>query len=162
VRARLTVPCLDRVEFDGDRCNALVHLASAQLGGWMPRALTTSGGYARAFLKAARGEAEHLMAVADGTGKVGTALAANPRVDGTILDVRRTPHLTVELDDTNEPDLEVRGAVCQCVARLADNLKPEYAEALRRIEVDGVAVKDYAALGRHHQEQCRGARVPGA
>ncbi|MBL8974662.1 MAG: hypothetical protein JNK56_28970 [Myxococcales bacterium] len=30
------------------------------------------------------------------------------------------------------------------VARLADNLKPEYAEALRRIEVDGVAVKDYA------------------
>jgi RNA polymerase sigma-70 factor (ECF subfamily) len=33
---------------------------------------------------------------------------------------------------------------CQCVARLADNLKPEYAEALRRIEVDGVAVKDYA------------------
>jgi RNA polymerase sigma factor (sigma-70 family) len=40
---------------------------------------------------------------------------------------------------------ELRGAVCQCVARLADNLKPEYSEALRRIEVDGLAVKDYAA-----------------
>jgi hypothetical protein len=92
VRARLTVPCLDRVEFDGDRCTALVHLASAQLGGWMPRALTTSGGYARAFLTAARGEAEHLRAVADGTGKVGAALAANPRVDGTLLDIRQLPH----------------------------------------------------------------------
>ncbi|HEY5282379.1 MAG TPA: sigma factor-like helix-turn-helix DNA-binding protein [Polyangia bacterium] len=34
--------------------------------------------------------------------------------------------------------------VCQCVAQLADTLKPEYADALRRIEVDGIAVKDYA------------------
>jgi len=57
---------------------------------------------------------------------------------------RRLAALAAELD-TAEPADEVRGAVCQCVARLADNLKPEYAEALRRIEVDGVAVKDYAA-----------------
>jgi RNA polymerase sigma-70 factor (ECF subfamily) len=34
--------------------------------------------------------------------------------------------------------------VCPCVARLAGELKPEYAEALRRVEVDGVAVKDLA------------------
>ena len=92
VRARLTVPCLDRVEFDGDRCTALVHIASAQLGGWMPRPLTTSGGYARAFLTAARGEAQHLTPFADGAGEVGAALAANPRVDKTILDVRQIPH----------------------------------------------------------------------
>jgi RNA polymerase sigma factor (sigma-70 family) len=57
---------------------------------------------------------------------------------------RRLAALASELAAT-EPDVEVRGAVCQCVARLADNLKPEYAQALRRIEVDGVAVKDYAA-----------------
>jgi RNA polymerase sigma factor (sigma-70 family) len=57
---------------------------------------------------------------------------------------RRLAALAAELD-TAAPEDEVRGAVCQCVARLADNLKPEYAEALRRIEVDGVAVKDYAA-----------------
>ena len=57
---------------------------------------------------------------------------------------RRLAALAAELD-TAEPEDEVRGAVCQCVARLADNLKPEYAKALRRIEVDGVAVKDYAA-----------------
>lgn len=57
---------------------------------------------------------------------------------------RRLAAFAAELDAT-EPDDEVRGAVCQCVARLADNLKPAYAEALRRIEVDGLAVKDYAA-----------------
>lgn len=41
-------------------------------------------------------------------------------------------------------DPELHEAVCQCVRRLADTLKPEYADALRRIEVDGVSVKDYA------------------
>jgi RNA polymerase sigma factor (sigma-70 family) len=44
-----------------------------------------------------------------------------------------------------DPDPEMRAAVCQCVNRLADTLKPELATALRRIEVDGVAVKDFAA-----------------
>ena len=34
---------------------------------------------------------------------------------------------------------------CACVGDLAGSLKPEYADALHRIEVDGVAVKDYAA-----------------
>ena len=58
---------------------------------------------------------------------------------------RRLAAFAAELDGTAEPGAEVRSAVCQCVARLADNLKPEYAEALRRIEVDGLAVKDYAA-----------------
>lgn len=57
---------------------------------------------------------------------------------------RRLTAFAAELATTT-PDPELRGAVCQCVARLADNLKPEYAEALRRIEVDGVAVKDYAS-----------------
>ena len=58
---------------------------------------------------------------------------------------RRLAALAAELEVTAEPDGELNQAVCQCVARLADNLKPEYAEALRRIEVDGMAVKDYAA-----------------
>lgn len=57
---------------------------------------------------------------------------------------RRLAALAAELDVTADQGVELRGAVCQCVARLADNLKPEYAEALRRIEVDGLAVKDYA------------------
>jgi RNA polymerase sigma-70 factor (ECF subfamily) len=49
-----------------------------------------------------------------------------------------------ELEQHTEPETEMRGAVCQCIGTLAVALKPEYAEALRRIEVDGLKVKDYA------------------
>lgn len=49
-----------------------------------------------------------------------------------------------ELEVHVEPDAEAAGEICRCVAGLAGTLKPEYAEALRRIEVDGVAVKDFA------------------
>jgi RNA polymerase sigma-70 factor (ECF subfamily) len=41
-------------------------------------------------------------------------------------------------------DEELQRVVCKCVAQLADTLKPEYAAALRRVEVDGLSVKDYA------------------
>ena len=34
--------------------------------------------------------------------------------------------------------------VCKCIAQLTETLKPEYAIALRRVEVEGVSVKDYA------------------
>lgn len=44
-----------------------------------------------------------------------------------------------------EPGTEVHGAVCTCIAALARTLKPEYAAALERVDLDGVAVKDYAA-----------------
>ena len=44
----------------------------------------------------------------------------------------------------HEDDPELRDVVCRCVGRLATTLKPEYAQALRRIELDGVSVKDYA------------------
>ena len=50
-----------------------------------------------------------------------------------------------ELERQVEPEAEVHGAVCRCVGELASTLKPEYAEALRRVEIDGVTVKDYAA-----------------
>jgi RNA polymerase sigma-70 factor (ECF subfamily) len=36
-------------------------------------------------------------------------------------------------------------AVCACVTRVATSLKPEYADALARIDVDGTAVRDFAA-----------------
>lgn len=45
---------------------------------------------------------------------------------------------------TREPDDELRGAICACVGELAKNLKPEYAEALTRIDVEGLPVKDFA------------------
>jgi RNA polymerase sigma factor (sigma-70 family) len=48
-----------------------------------------------------------------------------------------------ELGGGSEP--EVEAAVCQCVKGLAETLKPEYAAALQAVEVEGVAVKDFAA-----------------
>jgi RNA polymerase sigma factor (sigma-70 family) len=41
-------------------------------------------------------------------------------------------------------DDELHGVICKCVGELANTLKPEYAEALRRIEIEGISVKDYA------------------
>lgn len=49
-----------------------------------------------------------------------------------------------EVETSEEPLEEMRAEVCKCVATLADTLKPEYADALKRIEVDGIAVKDFA------------------
>jgi RNA polymerase sigma factor (sigma-70 family) len=81
-----------------------------------------------------------------------------------------------ELADSAEPGPELKDAVCRCVARLADTLKPEYAVALRRIEVDGLSVKDFAQqrrgacvqgtrgaaqAGRRRVRELRGARLPG-
>lgn len=53
--------------------------------------------------------------------------------------------LLVELETEMEvPDGTMRAEVCQCVSRVAHDLKPDHARALQRIEVDGVAVKDFA------------------
>jgi RNA polymerase sigma-70 factor (ECF subfamily) len=49
-----------------------------------------------------------------------------------------------ESDSETTMDTELQDAVCQCVRELAGTLKPEYATALKRIEVDGVSVKAYA------------------
>lgn len=57
---------------------------------------------------------------------------------------RQLEAFAAELEPSTSP-VEVQAAVCHCVRELAGTLKPEYAEALRRIEVDGVSVKDYAA-----------------
>lgn len=53
--------------------------------------------------------------------------------------------LATELEQRQEPGSEIEGEVCRCVAALAGTLKPEYADAIKRIELEGVAVKDYAA-----------------
>ena len=48
-----------------------------------------------------------------------------------------------ELDEAVPPP-DVQEQVCGCVTRLAATLKPEYADALQRIDVEGSSVKDYA------------------
>jgi RNA polymerase sigma factor (sigma-70 family) len=57
---------------------------------------------------------------------------------------RRLDQFAAELTASGEADEELTKTACACVLTLADTLKPEYADALRRIEVDQMAVKDYA------------------
>jgi RNA polymerase sigma factor (sigma-70 family) len=49
-----------------------------------------------------------------------------------------------ELDESTPP-LETREAVCACVSGLAQTLKPEYASALQRVDLDGLSVQAFAA-----------------
>ena len=49
-----------------------------------------------------------------------------------------------EHEHEHEHDDELHRVVCKCIGELASTLKPEYADALRRIELDGVSVKAYA------------------
>jgi RNA polymerase sigma factor (sigma-70 family) len=49
----------------------------------------------------------------------------------------------IQLDEA-AVDRELEAVVCQCVLSLVDTLKPEYATALRRVELDGVTVRGYA------------------
>jgi RNA polymerase sigma-70 factor (ECF subfamily) len=42
-------------------------------------------------------------------------------------------------------DTEMLETICACVAGLVGTLKTEYADAIQRVELDGIAVRDYAA-----------------
>jgi RNA polymerase sigma factor (sigma-70 family) len=57
---------------------------------------------------------------------------------------RRLETLAAELDPDGAANAELENVVCACVGRIADTLKPEYAQALRRIELDGVPVNEFA------------------
>lgn len=57
---------------------------------------------------------------------------------------RRLEQLAHEMEQSTQPDAALTQSVCRCVARLADTLKPEYAAALKRIEVDGLSVQAFA------------------
>ena len=57
---------------------------------------------------------------------------------------RRLDAFAAELDAPQGGDEELTRVACACVGELAGTLKPEYADALRRIEIDGLPVKDYA------------------
>lgn len=49
-----------------------------------------------------------------------------------------------ELETHERPAAEMEAEICACVTRLASTLKPEYAEALQAIEIEGTPVKAYA------------------
>ena len=50
-----------------------------------------------------------------------------------------------ETDDRVPPESELMDAVCACVTTLLPTLKPEYARAIQRVELDDIPVRDYAA-----------------
>ena len=52
--------------------------------------------------------------------------------------------LAGQMKDAFEPPAELRDAICACVTTLANTLKPEYADAIRRVEVEGAAVQTFA------------------
>ena len=49
-----------------------------------------------------------------------------------------------ELETREAPSEEIEAEICACISRLAETLKPEYAEALTAIEVGGTPVKVFA------------------
>ena len=49
-----------------------------------------------------------------------------------------------ELETHVAPEPEVEAEICACIGRLASTLKPEYAEALQMIDVQGTPVKAFA------------------
>lgn len=56
----------------------------------------------------------------------------------------RLAAFAAELEAAAPADEALRDVACRCVAALAETLRPDYADALRRIDVDGTPVKDYA------------------
>lgn len=59
--------------------------------------------------------------------------------------------LTTSADGEPALDPELMQTVCECVTSLVDTLKPEYAEVLRRVDIEGVRVRDFAQ--EHHLSQ---------
>jgi RNA polymerase sigma factor (sigma-70 family) len=57
---------------------------------------------------------------------------------------RAIDRLVAEGQGETEPDSELEAVVCACVVSLVDTLKPEYAEALRRVDLGEASVKGYA------------------
>ncbi len=75
------------------------------------------------------------------------------RLRTTVLDYERRHEVTTrglaafaaDLDDKSETAVELRRVVKQTIAKLAEDLDSMYAKALRRIDIDGLAVEDYAS-----------------
>lgn len=57
---------------------------------------------------------------------------------------RALSRLAREMDDAVQPSPEFQNQICPCVNRVASTLKPEYADALRQVDVAGIAVKAFA------------------
>ena len=72
-------------------------------------------------------------------------------LQNSLVDHHRRSHAASRLGAGVEPtpedlamDPEVQAEACRCVLALADTLKPEYASALKRVDVEGLSVQAFA------------------
>jgi RNA polymerase sigma factor (sigma-70 family) len=61
------------------------------------------------------------------------------------VEARVLDQVAKETDDKVPPESELMDVVCDCITTLLPTLKPEYARAIQRVELDDVPVRDYAA-----------------
>ncbi|HET6795804.1 MAG TPA: sigma-70 family RNA polymerase sigma factor [Gemmatimonadales bacterium] len=57
---------------------------------------------------------------------------------------RALEQLAAESDPSDPADSELEAVVCACVLSLFDTLKPEYAAAIRQVDLDGASVRAYS------------------
>jgi RNA polymerase sigma factor (sigma-70 family) len=57
---------------------------------------------------------------------------------------RALDRLAAETEVADTPDKELEAVVCACVVSLLETLKPEYGAAIRRVDLDGMSVRNYA------------------
>ncbi|MGZ3449244.1 MAG: RNA polymerase sigma factor [Polyangiales bacterium] len=50
-----------------------------------------------------------------------------------------------ELDESFDPELDAKNRLCTCVSRIATGLEPKLAEVIRRIDVEGASIAEFAA-----------------
>lgn len=50
-----------------------------------------------------------------------------------------------EMEEVSTPAPELERVICACIAQVAETLKPEYATAIRRVELDELPVQAFAA-----------------
>ncbi len=61
------------------------------------------------------------------------------------VETRVLEQFAAESDGEVAPENELMRTVCSCVSTLISTLKPEYARAIQRVELDEIPVRDYAA-----------------
>ena len=57
---------------------------------------------------------------------------------------RTLSQVSAEADEAATADEELEAVVCACVMDLVDTLKPEYAAAVRKVDLDGMSVRGLA------------------
>ena len=57
---------------------------------------------------------------------------------------RAIDRLAAESPPATDPDPELEAAACACIMGLLDTLKPEYASAIRQVDLEGASVRGYA------------------